>query len=257
MAADNQTPSHFKGKDAIAHVAEAQVEGIIATAEIHGTETPGYLSAAADGMRNTALTLLILASFISHFHFMRSNSIEILSILALSWLVWFCGRSAWLGWARLERLHRVVAQEKWEIEHHRQQERDELKALYNAKGFTGKLLEDVVDVLMADGDRLLKVMVEEEMGLTLKSQDHPLKQALWAFCGSLIGAGLVILGYGILPSQGAAIGAAIAVTLGAISTAYHAGNQIIPACIWNLGLLALAYGTVVFLLQFFFPMALS
>ncbi len=90
------------------------------------------------------------------------------------------GRSAWLGWSRLERLHRILAQEKWEIEHNREQEREELGVLYAAKGFEGKLLEDVLDVLMADGDRLLKVMVEEELGLTLESQVHPLKQGLGA-----------------------------------------------------------------------------
>ena len=89
-----------------------------------------------------------------------------------------------LGWARLERLHRIVEEERYEIENHRQQEREELKELYRAKGFQGKLLDEVVDVLMADGERLLKVMVEEELGLSLQSQEHPLKQG----AGSALGA---------------------------------------------------------------------
>ena len=31
---------------------------------------------------------------------------------------------------------------------------------------------------MADGDRLLRVMLEEELGFSLEVYDHPLKQAL-------------------------------------------------------------------------------
>ena len=52
-------PSHFKGKDAIEHVAEAQAQGIIASAEIHGTELPGYISAGTDAARETAFILSI------------------------------------------------------------------------------------------------------------------------------------------------------------------------------------------------------
>src|SRR5262249_53556095 len=130
-----------------------------------------------------------------------------LLIVAGAWLIWKTGRSAWLGWSRIERLHRVVEQEKWEIEHHRQQEREELKALYATKGFEGKLLEDVLDVLMADGDRLLRVMVEEELGLTLESHEHPLKQAVGAGLGVLFSSILCLFGLWLYPSLGLLIAA--------------------------------------------------
>ena len=72
------------------------------------------------------------------------------------------------GLGRLERLHRVIEEERWEIEHHRQEEREELAALYQAKGLTGKLLDDVVATLMADDNRLLQSCSKRRWGLLLK-----------------------------------------------------------------------------------------
>src|SRR5262249_17492251 len=138
----NVNPSHFKGKDAIEHVAEAQAQGIIASAEIHGTEIPGHISAATDAARETGLVLALVWVILAFLQLPFFVIALFIDIFACGWILWKMGRSAWLGWFRLERLHRIVAQEKWEIEHHRQQEREELKALYAAKGFEGKLLED-------------------------------------------------------------------------------------------------------------------
>lgn len=239
-------PAHFKGKDAIGHVAEAQAQGIISAAEIHGTEIPGHLSAGADAARETALILASLWILLTHFHI---PVFAPLLIFAGAWLIWKTGRSAWLGWSRIERLHRVVEQEKWEIEHHRQQERDELRVLYAAKGFEGKLLEDVLDVLMADGDRLLRVMVEEELGLTLESHEHPLKQAVGAALGVLFSSFLCLLGLWLYPSEGLLIAAFAALSAAAALAAWQERNRIIPAIVWNIGLCLLSLSFLYFFLK--------
>ncbi len=44
------------------HVVEAQARGLIASAEMHGTEIPGHWSAGADAARETAVILLILST---------------------------------------------------------------------------------------------------------------------------------------------------------------------------------------------------
>jgi hypothetical protein len=241
--------THFKGKDAIGHVAEAQAEGIIDSAEIHGTETPGHLSAAADAARDTAAVLTLALAVLQH---TGQGSLGVLSILALGWIFWKTGRSAWLGWFRLERLHRILAQEKWEIEHHRQQERDELRVLYAAKGFEGKLLEDVLDVLMADGDRLLRVMVEEELGLRLQAYEHPLKQAFGAFIGALAATIVMLAAFAVYPAWGLLIGGLAVIGISASTSALQAKNAVIAAVIWNIGILAFAFGSVYFLLDTFY-----
>jgi len=247
------TPEHFKGKDAMGHVAEAQVQGLLSAAEIHGTELPGHLNAATDTARDVAVAMTLFALSFAHFNIPFTTLFYATAIFGFGWLLWKTGRSAWLGWARLERLHRVIAQEKWEIEHHRQQERDELRALYAAKGFSDKLLEDVVDVLMADGDRLLRVMVEEEMGYTLENHEHPLKQALGSALGGLLSWILCLTGLFLYPIWGLlAVAALILIGFSSFAAARER-NKAIPAAIWNLGLAVIAAGFVYFILDLFFP----
>lgn len=253
---NNTQPSHFKGKDAIEHVAEAQARGIIDSAEIHGTETSGKVAAATDAARDSALVLALVAQIFALMAWPQQSVFLLLGIVGFALLLWKAGRSAWLGWSRLERLHRVLVQEKWEIDHNRQQERDELRALYAAKGLDGKLLEDVLDVLMADGDRLLKVMVQEELGLSLATYDHPLMQSVGAALGVIAAIALALVGAtldGVWGSIGAAL---LMIGFSAGLAAYFADNRIVPAVVWNLGLAALALATLHFLLHYFFQLPL-
>ena len=158
-------PLHFKGREVAEHLKEARKKGAFAASEIHGTELPGHLSAGTDSAKETALVLLLFWLLLQPFDL---APLPLLGLFAVGWLIWKTGRSALLGWARLERLHRVIEEERYEIEHHRDQERQELKELYYAKGFEGKMLDDVIEVLMADDNRLLQVMLEEELGLSLE-----------------------------------------------------------------------------------------
>lgn len=234
---------HFENKDPLLHVIEKRAEGVLTLSESHGTEMPGHLAAGADAARETAIVLLLVWIF--------SPLSSVLISFGIAWCAWKTGRSAWLGWARLERLHRVIEQEKYEIEHHRPQERDELVALYQAKGFEGKLLDDVVDVLMSDQDRLLKVMLEEEMGLTLQAYEHPLKQCLGAAVGSLISFGVSIAFFYIYAAYGMLIASSLLLTSSAIVSAHYEKNRLIPAVVWNLSIGALGYGVAYFLFQLF------
>lgn len=245
----DEEPTHFKGKDAVGHVAEAQAMGVIASTEIHGTELPGYLSAATDAARDTAIALLLLSTILIQMQCNIAGFVTPFLILSAGWILWKGGRGAWLGWSRLERLHRVLEEERWEIEHHRDQEREELSALYAAKGFEGKLLEDVIDVLMADGDRLLRVMVEEELGLTLEALEHPLQQGLGAAMGALIAAGLCLAGYFAFGPMGFGIAAFTTVALSAAIASRHIGNRLLPAVVWNIGIASLSFGAVYFFMQ--------
>lgn len=233
--------THFKDKDAIGHVVEAQAKGVITAAEIHGIETPGYISAAADAARDIAVISLLFLPFLpkaSH-----------LAVFFLGYIAWRAGRAAWLGWARLERLHRVLEQEKWEIEHNRSQEKDELRELYRAKGFEGKLLEDVLGVLMADGDRLLRVMVEEELGLSLENVEHPLKQGLGAGIGALSASLLLFIGVYFGLFWGSVAIALVIIGIAAAILASFSQNRLIPAITWNIALGVLAFSLTYFTLQ--------
>lgn len=232
---------HFEGKSVLEHLKEARAKGGLAAAEIHGTEMPGHLSAAADAARDTAVALLLL-------WILFPTEISLLLLFAAGLFLWKIGRSALLGWARLERLHRVIEEERWEIQHSRQQEREELAALYQAKGLSGKLLDEVVTVMMADDNRLLHIMLEEEMGLALEIYEHPLKQSVGAGIGVLLATALFAGGYFFFSPL---VATALTILIAAITVAQLEKNRRIEALIWNLSLVAFVGTAIYFLKQIF------
>ena len=242
-------PEHFQGKDAIQHVIEAKTQGIVDKAEPHGTEAPGHIAAGTDAARELSVLMMLTWMLLSYIGLPHDQLLTGLTVFGIALVFWKAGRSAWLAWFRLERLHRVVAEERWEIEHHRDQERVELKALYAAKGLEDPLLDEVISVLMADGDRLLRVMLEEELGLSLECQEHPLKQSIGASLGALCALALCLLGFIIYPSGGLIAGALIAMGAAAAWSADYEKNRKIPAIVWNIGLGILTYGVGYFLLD--------
>ncbi len=248
-----EIPQHFKGKEALEHVIEARLKGRAASSEIHGTELPGHYSAAADAAKETAFLLLVFWTIFTEIRFPQAQIQWILVVFTTGFVVWKVGRSAILGWSRLERLHRVIEEERWEIQHHRPQEKEELRALYAAKGFSGKLLDEAIEVLMADDNRLLQVMLQEELGLGLETFEHPLKQAAGAFIGVVGSALIVSFGLFFLPFWGAGVCAALIIALSAGTTAQLQKNRPLPAIIWNLAVAALAAGVAYFVGQIAFP----
>ena len=104
------------------------------------------------------------------------------------------------------------------------------------KGFQGKLLDQVIEILMADDNRLLEIMLEEELGLTLESYEHPIKQGLGAGLGVIIAAALggsalffniplfIILAFSCI------------FIFSTLLTAKLEGNNLLRAFFWNLSL---------------------
>ncbi|MBS0620975.1 MAG: VIT1/CCC1 transporter family protein [Verrucomicrobia bacterium] len=235
---------HFKGKSVPEHLKEARIRGALASSEVHGTEMPGHFGAGSDAAKDTATGLALLWILLT---FTTLNSWIVIPLFAAGWCIWKTGRSALIGWARMERFHRVIEEERWEIEHHRAQERLELTEMYQAKGLTGKLLEEVVDVLMADDNRLLRVMLEEELGLTLEAYEHPLKQAMGALVGSLTASLLCLFGLWVYPPFGLLLFSALTLILSAILSAKLERNHVTSTVIWSLAIATFACGAVYFL----------
>jgi len=238
---------HFEGKDAKEHLKEARAKGAKATAEFHGTEMPGYLLAGTDSLKETSILLVGMWILLSYFSVPPTKTLWILSLFSIGWLFWKVGRSSLLGWARLERLHRLIEQEQWEIEHHRAQEREELTAMYAQKGLSGQLLEQVIEVLMADDNRLLRVMLEEELGLTLESYEHPLKQAAGAAVGVILGTAAMVVTFLIGGFLGAAITLGILFAGATLLASRKEGNELIKSLVWNLAVAILSVASIDFL----------
>jgi hypothetical protein len=241
---DNSHSSHFKGESVPEHLRSARRKGSRALAELHGIEMSGAAVARCDALRDTSLTLLILWVVLP-------DPFSIILFTGCALCLWKPLRSGLLGWARLERLHRLIEEERWEIEHNREQEKEELKEMYAAKGFSGAQLESVTDVLMADDNRLLRVMLEEELGLSLETFEHPLTQSMGALTGALLAGALCVLGLWLYPLWGLPVAAALCVGGGAVHAARLENNAITTTLLWHLGSAALVAFFVYFLKALF------
>jgi len=224
---------HFQGKSANDHLKQARLKGMIASSEIHGMEMPGHIAAFADTLKDTSIALLVIWAVSLHL-LPASTSLSLMIVFSTCWLIWKPARSALLGWGRLERLHRLIEEERWEIEHNREQEKLELTEMYAGKGFSGKLLEELIDVLMSDDNRLLQIMLEEELGLTLEIHEHPLKQAGGAALAVILSAALLILSFWLSPYYGLPIVAACLIVISAIVTSRLERNKKTSGLVWHL-----------------------
>lgn len=78
--------------------------------------------------------------------------------------------------------------EKWEIEKFPQGEKEEIRALYKSYGFTGTILEEIVDRITAKKDLWLKVMMEQELKLEPVQRKDALPAAIIVGISALAGS---------------------------------------------------------------------
>ena len=67
--------------------------------------------------------------------------------------------------------------EYWEVDNIPKKEREEIVAIYKEKGFEGKLLQEVVEVIVADRDRWVNEMMKDELNM-IEEVKSPLKIGL-------------------------------------------------------------------------------
>lgn len=104
------------------------------------------------------------------------------------------GLGAYLG-SKSERefYHLELAREKREIVEMPHEEREEIRQIYEKKGFAGKELEMVVDRITEDKERWLKVMMHEELGFARNAGTSPIRSGLAMSLAYVVGAAVPIL----------------------------------------------------------------
>lgn len=162
------------------------------------------------------------------------------------------GRSTYM---QLEYYTSELDRERMEIRENFDGEREEVRALYAAKGFREPLLGQIVDTLCSDDDRLLKVMMEEELGLLMYHVPHPVVVGLWNFGGSLV-AGLTLawpLAYLTAPASHLwmPIGGVVLLAIIAVAAAKATQRRAIEFFATGVVTAAITGGVVYFLSQWF------
>lgn len=84
--------------------------------------------------------------------------------------------------------------EYWEVEHLPEKEREEIREIYAAKGFEGELLEQVVDVITADKDRWVDVMMKEELNM-MREEKSPLAMGAMTFVSFVLVGFIPLIAY--------------------------------------------------------------
>lgn len=110
-----------------------------------------------------------------------------------------------------------IEREKLEIENKPDDERKEIRDIYEAKGFVGKDLEMIVEKITSDKKVWLETMLTEELNLNLEIAGKPLKSALRMFVSFLVGGLLPILPFFVFSGLDAlfvAIGISVATSFG-------------------------------------------
>lgn len=239
--------SHFEGKSPLRHLKAAREKGARVSHESHGLEASGHIIGGADAAKETATAILLIAILADALHLPKREVGILIGLFIIGFLVWKAGRSAALGWTRLEKINRLISEEKHEIETNREEEKAELTEMYRAKGFSGELLEKVIDVLMSDDNKLLGLMIEEEFGVSLESYEHPLKQALGCAVGVAIAGCAGGIGLAASDSWGLFLSSYIVVFAASYIMASIDRVRILNNIVWNLSILfASSMGTYFF-----------
>lgn len=94
-----------------------------------------------------------------------------------------------------DQFDRLRKEELEEIEQDAELERYEVRNFYEKRGFKGKDLDRVVDVLTSDKEIWVETMMREEHGLTEESTMHPLFHGIATFLGFVAFGSVPLLPY--------------------------------------------------------------
>lgn len=99
-----------------------------------------------------------------------------------------------------EFFEKEIAIEEREIEENPQRERQEVREIYSARGFSPEEVEILVNRITADKEQTLRFMVKEELGLVPEAFDSPIKNGFLMGLSFVVGAFPPLLPYGFLPA---------------------------------------------------------
>ncbi len=99
--------------------------------------------------------------------------------------------------------------ELYEIEHMSKEETDEVREIYEKKGFNGAELDAIVNHIISDKQLWLKTMMEEELHLYPEEYKNPVKDAVIVGVSATIGSLVPLLPFLLFPVSDAIIAAIV------------------------------------------------
>ena len=131
--------------------------------------------------------------------------------------------------------------EREEIKRWPDREREEVRAIYRGKGFSGALLDQIVGHITADPTRWRNVMMREELGFGADIAERPIRSAVTVGLAYLLGAAVPLIAYPFAaPPAGILLSA-----LGTVATLFAVGaikTRITSRAWWRSGLESMGIG---------------
>lgn len=107
--------------------------------------------------------------------------------------------------AQIDHYKNEVRKEREEIEKTPDEEIEEVREIYRKKGFTGKLLDDIVQTVTSDKELWLKTLTREELNLEEQDQTIIVKSSTTVGLAALFASFVPILPFFFLPHTSAVI----------------------------------------------------
>lgn len=137
-----------------------------------------------------------------------------------------------------------VEREKEHIRKFATIEREEIRQIYQAKGFTGKQLDEIVDTITADEERWVEVMMAEELKVAPVEEKGLLKTALIVGSAALLGSLIPVAPFFGLPVWTAAWGSIAVAGASLFVVGAYKSNVLRVGVWWRAGLQMLIIGLV-------------
>jgi VIT1/CCC1 family predicted Fe2+/Mn2+ transporter len=96
--------------------------------------------------------------------------------------------------SEVEYINKEREREEWEIEHIPEGEINEIREIYRKKGFKGKDLERVVEVITSDKKVWVDTMMMQELGLT-EADKTPVKSGIATFIAFIISGCIPLIAF--------------------------------------------------------------
>ncbi len=97
--------------------------------------------------------------------------------------------------SQIEYYQGEMSREGYEVDKFPEVERDEIREIYEAKGFHGEMLEKIISHITSDKKRWIDIMMREELGLSLDTVTSPKKSGIATGGAYAFGALMPILPY--------------------------------------------------------------
>ncbi len=141
--------------------------------------------------------------------------------------------------------------EKWEIEHIPQGEKEEIKELYKRYGFSGKILDDIVEKITSDQSIWLKVMMEQELKLTPVDRKEATPAAIIVGLSALLGSFIPLMPFFLLDIQSATWISLIISSLTLFIVGYYKAQKTLGRKFMKSGIEMMAIGMISALVGYF------